>query len=221
MLESDRVPGEPRRRQYYGVLVAETARLQRLVESLLNFGRFEAGGQPYRFTNLDTTALVKSVIEELLGQPGHADRPINLTAQALSLCVRGDEEAVRLAVRNLIDNALKYSPIESAVRVSVASEADTVAIAVTDSGPGVTPDERAAIFRKFTRGRAAADGRVPGTGVGLALVARIASAHGGEVRLATEAGRGSTFTLVLPAARQVEMLAVPSATPAGQDNPGT
>jgi signal transduction histidine kinase len=217
MLDADRVPSEPRRRQYYGILVSETARLQRLVESLLNFGRFETGGQPYRFVSLDAVALVKSVIEELQGQPGHADRRIVVTAASPSLQLRGDEEAVRLAVRNLIDNAIKYSPVESEVRVTASSEGANVSIGVTDSGPGVAPDEQATIFRKFTRGRAAVEGRVPGTGVGLAMVRRIAAAHGGEIRLASEPGHGSTFTLVLPAVRH-ETLTVPNSTPARQGN---
>ena len=210
MLVTDRVPGHSRRQRYYGVLAGETARLQRLVETLLNFGRLEAGGKPYRFDVLDVTTLVDSVVSETRNAP-HPGRHIVTELSDSSLRVHGDEDAVRLAVRNLVDNAIKYSPPDSSVRVSVTSDGHWVAIAVTDEGPGIAPNEQQAIFRKFVRGRAARDGRVPGTGVGLAIVQRIASAHDGEIRLTSEPGRGSMFTLLLPS------LGTPDLTEAGSN----
>ena len=200
MLDADRVPGETRRRQYYGVLVAETARLQRLVETLLNFGRLEAGGKPYRLADLEIGDLIASVVADIRTEPGHSGRNIVTAFDAVPLHVHGDADAMRMAVRNLVDNAIKYSPVASSVRVSVTADDDRVAIAVSDEGSGIAPDEQRAIFRRFVRGRAAREGRVPGTGVGLAIVQRIVSAHDGAIRLTSEPGRGSTFTLLLPAA---------------------
>jgi signal transduction histidine kinase len=81
-------------------------------------------------------------------------------------------------------------------------ENDSVAIRVRDNGPGIPASERKAIFHKFVRGSAAATGGVKGTGVGLAMVRHIVMAHGGEIRVASEPGRGSTFTMVLPAVKE-------------------
>jgi signal transduction histidine kinase len=80
----------------------------------------------------------------------------------------------------------------------MTSEEDRVAIAVSDKGPGIPASEQQAIFGKFVRGRAAVDTHVPGTGIGLALVQRIVSAHDGVIRLDSAPGRGSTFTLLIP-----------------------
>jgi signal transduction histidine kinase len=198
MLATDRVPGESRRREYYRVLVAETSRLQRLVETLLNFGRMQAGTERYTFADLDTATLVHSVVAEIQREAAHASRRIAVEAVD-GLDVYGDTDAIRLALRNLLDNALKYSPADSVVRVSARPDGDRVAIAVQDDGSGIAADEQAAVFGTFVRGRAAEDARVPGTGVGLAMVRRVVAAHGGEVRLDSEPGRGSTFTVLLPA----------------------
>jgi two-component system sensor histidine kinase SenX3 len=121
-----------------------------------------------------------------------------LSADAATPVVRADAEALGRAVWNLLDNAVKYSPEAKSVRVSVSQDAGRVAIAVSDEGVGIPPAERDAIFQKFVRGTSS-DGRgVKGTGIGLAMVKHIVEAHGGEVRVESEVGRGSTFTILLP-----------------------
>jgi two-component system sensor histidine kinase SenX3 len=101
-------------------------------------------------------------------------------------------------VWNLLDNAVKYSPGRTTVWVSVSQARGRVAIAVRDEGVGILPAERTAIFEKFVRG-SSPDGRVAkGTGIGLAMVKHIVEAHRGEVRVESEVGRGSTFTILLP-----------------------
>jgi signal transduction histidine kinase len=218
MLATDRVPGESRRHEYYRMLVAESSRLQRLVETLLNFGRMQAGTERYRFADLDVAALVQSVVADLGREAANATRQVDVGGPA-ALDAHGDADAVRLALRNLLDNALKYSPADTVVRVGWRAEGDRVAITVQDEGPGIAADEQAAVFGTFVRGRAAEDARVPGTGVGLAMVHRVAVTHGGEVRLVSEPGRGSTFTLVLPAARPVRVAAPDTARAAHEAAP--
>jgi signal transduction histidine kinase len=200
MLDADRVPTVPRRRQYYQVLVAETARLQRIVETLLNFGRMEAASVRYQPADLDTAALVRAVVAEVRSQPGQTGRRVEIHDPPLPVSIKADEAAARLALRNLVENAVKYSPAGTTVRMSWRLDGDRVALEVRDEGPGIAPDEQRTIFGTFVRGRAAAGGRIPGTGLGLAMVQRIAIAHGGEVRVASTPGQGSTFTLVLPRA---------------------
>ena len=200
MLETDRVPAESRRQQYYRVLVSETVRLQRLVETLLNFGRLESGAGLPRLGDIDTAALVEAAVADVRGQVSNSGRHVDVAGPGTPLPLRGDEDALRLALRNLIDNAIKYSPKDTTVRVQWGTRNGRVAIDVIDEGPGIAPGEQAEIFRKFVRGRAAVEARVPGTGVGLAMVQRIAAEHGGDVSLTSALGHGSTFTFWLPAA---------------------
>jgi signal transduction histidine kinase len=199
ILALGRAPTEERKKLYYETLVNETTRLQRLVESLLNFGRMEAGGRQYRFEQLDAAAVVQTVAGEFEPQIAGSGRHIELHGAQGGCTIEADAEALSVVLRNLVDNALKYSPNEPVVWVEWANENGRVAIKVRDRGAGILPSERKAIFRKFVRGAAAASGNVKGSGVGLAMVRHIVAAHGGEILVASEPGRGSTFTVLLPA----------------------
>jgi two-component system, OmpR family, phosphate regulon sensor histidine kinase PhoR len=198
MLEMDRLPTEERRHAYYRTIAGEAGRLQRLVETLLNFGKMEAGAARYHFVDMDVPALVRTVVQDIEPQARAAGANIETSGPEAGLHVLADESALAVALRNLIDNAIKYSPGQSTVRVEWAAEGDRVAISVIDRGPGIPRKEQQAIFRKFVRGRTAAEGRVQGTGVGLTMAQEIVRAHGGEIRLASEVGQGSRFTILLP-----------------------
>ncbi len=198
ILAMGRAPSEERRQVYYETLVSEASRLQRLVESLLNFGRMEAGARQYRFEEMDASSLVERVVSEFEPQIAGAGRHIERKGAA-GCRIEADPEAISVALRNLVDNAIKYSPGYPTVWVEWGEEAGYVAIRVRDRGPGIADSERKAIFRKFVRGSAAAAANVKGSGVGLAMVRHIVAAHRGEIRVASESGKGSTFTMILPA----------------------
>jgi len=199
LLAADRVPGPERRQVYYEALVKESTRLQRLVEALLNFGRMEAGARQYRFEDLDPASLAERVAAEFEPAISPAGRHIELEGERHRWHIDADPEALSVALRNLVDNALKYSPNSPTVWVEWGEERERVAIRVRDQGLGIPAAERRAIFRKFVRGSAAASANVKGSGVGLAMVRHIVAAHGGEIMLASEPGQGSTFTILLPA----------------------
>jgi signal transduction histidine kinase len=198
LLDTGRLATEDRRRTYYRMISSEAARLQRLVETLLNFGRIEAGAARYHFADVETAALVRDVVREVDGHARELAARIEIAGPEEGALVRADETALGVALRNLIDNAIKYSPGEPVVRVEWAVEAGLVAIRVIDRGLGIPEKEQAAVFRKFVRGQSAARANVKGTGVGLAMVHGIVLAHHGRVRLESEVGRGSTFTILLP-----------------------
>jgi signal transduction histidine kinase len=198
ILALGRVPNEERRHIYYETLVRETTRLQRLVEALLNFGRMEAGVRRYRFEPLDTAALVSRVAAEFEPQIAASGRRIELDGHAGQCTIDADPEAISVALRNLVDNALKYAPDCPKVEVEWRVEDERVAIRVRDQGPGIPDSEKRAIFRKFVRGSTAERANVKGSGVGLAMVRHIVAAHGGDVTLASEPGVGSVFTILLP-----------------------
>jgi nitrogen-specific signal transduction histidine kinase len=199
MLALGRVPQESRREVYYQTLVRETSRLQRLVEALLNFGRMEAGARQYHFEELNAASLVHRVVSEFEPQLASVGRHIELDGAEEGCRIEADPEAMSVALRNLVDNALKYSWNKPAVWVEWEKENERIAIRVRDLGAGIAPAEMKAIFRKFVRGSAAAAGNVKGSGVGLAMVRHIVAAHGGEIRVKSKPGEGSTFTVLLRA----------------------
>jgi signal transduction histidine kinase len=199
ILASGRVANEGRRQLYYETLVKETTRLQRLIEGLLNFGRAEAGVRQYRFEKLDAAPLVERVAAEFELQISGSGRHIQLAGTREACRIDADPEALSVALRNLVDNALKYSPNCPVVWVEWARQKQYVAISVRDNGPGIPLSERRTIFRKFVRGSAAAAANVRGSGVGLAMVRHIVAAHRGAIQVASEPGTGSTFTILLPA----------------------
>jgi len=198
MLALNRVSSEERRQIYYETLVKETTRLQRLIEGLLNFGRMEAGARQYQFEELDAASIVERVVSEFEPHIASAGKYIETSTADSPCLIDADPDAISVALRNLLDNAVKYSPDQPTVWVECAMEQERVAIRVRDHGLGIAAAERKTIFRKFMRGSAALTANVKGSGVGLAMVRHIVAAHGGEIVVASELGHGSTFTLLLP-----------------------
>jgi signal transduction histidine kinase len=199
LVEDDDLPAEERQ-ACYGAQGRATRRLSRLVESLLDFGRMEAGARPYRREPLDARELVETVVEEFRQEGGCNTFTIECTVPAGAIPIDGDREALAQALWNLLDNAVKYSGESRTVGVEVES-GRLVAIRVADQGLGIPPAERRRIFEKFARGSSAVVAGIKGTGLGLAMVRHIADAHGGKVTLESRPGGGSTFTIELPRGR--------------------
>jgi len=200
LVEDDDLPPEERR-AYYRAQDRATRRLSRLVESLLDFGRMEAGARPYRLEPLDAGELVKTVVEEFRQEGGCNSFSIECAVPEGAVPIDGDREALAQALWNLLDNAVKYSGDSRTVGVEIDDSGKLVSIHVRDQGLGITPTERRQIFEKFARGSSAAASGVKGTGIGLAMVRHIVDAHGGKVTLESRSGTGSTFTIELPRGR--------------------
>ncbi len=198
MLASRGVPTEERKAYYYTLPARETERLNRMVEGLLSFGRMEAGAYACRFEAEDVCQLARDIVEEFRREPLARDRELTCETEAGVPPIHADREALSRALWNLLENAGKYSESGTPIRVSARRGDGVLLLSVEDRGTGIPPGEQATIFQKFVRGAEARRAGTPGVGVGLALVERIVEAHGGSVTLASEPGRGSTFTLVLP-----------------------
>lgn len=188
-----------KRLAYYQALARQTERLHRLVESLLDFGRMEAGTSPYRLAPVSAAPLITDVVEQFSAESAARGHRVEVRITA-SGTVRLDRDAFTNALWNLLDNAVKYSPGCPAVWVDVACDADHLLVSVRDAGFGIPEAEQAEIFRKFVRGERAKNERISGTGIGLAMVHHIVTAHGGTVSVESEPGQGSTFTIRLPLA---------------------
>ena len=195
--EDDSLPAE-KRRVFYQAQARATNRLSRLVESLLDFGRMEAGARPYRLEPMDVGRLVKTIVEEFLQETGSVHSEIECVVPIESTQVKGDGDALAQALWNLLDNAVKYSGENKKIQVEV-EEGDPVIIRVRDQGFGIPSSERSRILRKFVRGSNANAQGIKGTGIGLAVVKHIVDAHGGKILIESEPGKGSTFTIQLPA----------------------
>jgi len=114
------------------------------------------------------------------------------------LLIRADKEALGLAIRNMLDNAMKYSPDCRTVWIEMTQERGLLSIRVRDQGVGIPVPEQKEIFKRFVRGRGSRVANIKGTGIGLAMANHIVEAHHGEIRLESELGKGSTFTVLLP-----------------------
>jgi len=198
LLASNSITSEERKSHYYALLAHETERLHRMVDSLLSFGRMNAGAYAWQLESAEIGELVSAVVDEFRRDAAAEHHTVTSEVDADLPGIRADREAVSRALWNLLENAAKYSEPTTPIRVFARRQGDTVLVGVQDAGYGIPASEHERIFQKFVRGDDATRAGVRGVGIGLALVTRIAEAHGGSVRLESEPGRGSTFTLVLP-----------------------
>lgn len=200
LLMRGRVAGEGDRQQYYELLHKESDRLRRLVERLLDFGRLEADKMHFRLEKLDAAALVRQVVAEFQQEQPARGHRFEVEAGAGRGVVHADREALRCVFWNLLENAVKYSPDCDTVWVELTKNGKQVEIAVRDHGVGIPRSEQQRIFEKFVRGSVAQERNIRGTGLGLAMARQIAQAHGGEITVESEPGKGSTFRVLLPGA---------------------
>lgn len=198
LLRSGRVAGEARREELLGLMAGECGRLTRFLTNVLDFGKIEGDAKNYDMKETDLGPLVKEVAELVRGgHPGGASR-LGVEALGGPFIVRADPDAVRQALFNLVDNALKYSPDGTEVTVGLTAGPEDVTVAVRDRGMGIAVEERERIFEAFFRSPGAAEAHPAGVGLGLKIVKHIMAAHGGRVVVDSEPGRGSAFSLIFP-----------------------
>jgi heavy metal sensor kinase len=194
--------------EYREVLISNLGQVERMIaltRSLLMMARFAGERQPLHVTSLAIEPLVKDLIGELAVLA--ENRHITLAVDAHPVPrVLGDEGWVRHMLINLLDNALRYTPSGGTVTVCIDEAGNTVAIAVKDTGPGIAPEHLPHLFERFYRTEGARDRESGGVGLGLAIVKEIAEAHGGTVRVESVVGKGSVFTVTLPAAQKLSRL---------------
>jgi signal transduction histidine kinase len=171
----------------------ETLRLGRLVADLETLA--SADGAPFalELQVVELAPLVEAAIAEFAGPVG--DRGLSVNRHLSEVTVEGDPVRLRQVVANLLSNAIKFVPPGGTVRVGLARDGKWASLDVTDDGPGIAPEDVPHVFERFFRGR---NVRAGGSGIGLAVVAGLIEAHGGEVAVANQPGGGATFTVRLP-----------------------
>jgi signal transduction histidine kinase len=186
--------------EYLGIIRQECDRLGRLIDRVIDFSRMERRAEQYRFEPRDPGEVVARCVESF--RP-HADAKgfrLDQSVEPGLPRVALDADAISQVMLNLLTNAVQYSDQEKEIRVHVGRSAGGVAIAVTDRGVGIEPRDLHRVFDRFYSTWRRMDSRAQGgLGLGLTLSRAIARAHGGDIQVRSEVGRGSTFTVYLPA----------------------
>lgn len=173
-----------------------TQNMTRLINNLLSLARLDAG---LIAAEGPTSVSLRDCIEEAirLTKPPAEERGVQVISSINdALCVTGSRTGLAEAFLNLIENSIRYNRRGGSVTVNAAKEGNKAVVTITDTGTGIREEDRERIFERFYRAGTAGDSE--GTGLGLSIVKSVISAHGGEIKVQSEPGRGSCFTVVLP-----------------------
>ena len=187
-----------KQRRLLTILSQEANRLIGLVNSLLDLSKMEAGMMTYTFETGSLAPLVERATTEMV--PLIESRKIRLERkgfEALPL-IRMDKERILQVFRNLIGNAVKFTPDGGRVMISARQASQGIEVSVADTGPGILPEKLMTIFDKYQQAGAAGSYKMKGTGLGLSIAKHVISSHGGRIWAESKAGEGSTFIFVLP-----------------------
>lgn len=204
-------------RRFAQRLHRESDRLTALVQDIIELSRLQGADVVTEGRPVDLNRVVADAVDR--NRFPAENRGIDLVVGGrVSRPVFGDADLLVTALRNLVDNAVRYSPEGTRVGVGVRERDGTAQISVTDQGPGIPEDEQDRIFERFYRVDTARSRQTGGTGLGLSIVKHVMSQHGGEVGVWAQPGRGSTFTLSIPLLEEGDDAApaadtTPAATP--------
>lgn len=185
---------DPELRDRFERMASEISRMIRLTSNLLYMASADAGREPeHRAVELDVVCL------EVLRQARDLRDDVRIAMEREDqVTIEGDRDQIKQMLLNLVENAVKYTPGEGEVTLSVCKNGEFAEVAVHDTGPGIPPDVLPHVFERFYRGEHRSIRG--GTGIGLAIASRIAESHGGSISATSETGAGSTFTVKLPLA---------------------
>ncbi|WP_258229094.1 sensor histidine kinase [Arthrobacter sp. HMWF013] len=175
----------------------ESGRLAALVQDIIELSRLQGASVSQEGTAVDINAVISEAVDRSQ-LPAESKNIQIVVGDRVEAKVFGDRDLLVTALRNLIDNAIRYSPENTKVGVGVRSKEGLIAVSVTDQGEGMSLEDQERVFERFYRVDAARSRHTGGTGLGLSIVKHVASNHGGEVTLWSRPGQGSTFTLRLP-----------------------
>jgi heavy metal sensor kinase len=187
-------------RQVLSSTLDEILRMSSIIENLLMLAKGDIGKSTFKFADVSLAPIIKELHEdsEMLAEKKH----IRVDLEAIEdVTVSGDTIRLRQLVLNLLDNAIKYTPENGAIAVSLVRENGSAKIIVKDNGIGIPAEEQTKIFNRFYRVDKGRSRELGGTGLGLSIAQWIAETHGGSIFVRSEVNKGSVFTVVLPLAR--------------------
>lgn len=175
----------------------ESGRLAALVQDIIELSRLQGANVTTQGGPVDINAVIADAVDRSQ-LPAESKNISIVVGGRTEGKVFGDQDLLVTALRNLIDNAIRYSPPNTRVGIGVRSKEGLISISVTDQGEGLSAEDQERVFERFYRVDSARSRHTGGTGLGLSIVKHVASNHGGEVTLWSQPGQGSTFTLRLP-----------------------
>ena len=197
-LEMGRVKTEEKKNEYYSIISQEANRLGKIVNSILNFSKMEAGKRQFNFVDSYLNDVAETVFRSYKFHLEHLGFTFELTKDETIPIIKIDEEAVSEAIVNLVDNAVKYSDDNKEISIHTGKEKNYAFIEVEDKGIGIPEKDQKKIFEKFFRVSSGNVHTVKGSGLGLSIVKYIMDAHKGKIELSSEVGKGSKFKLLFP-----------------------
>jgi signal transduction histidine kinase/tetratricopeptide (TPR) repeat protein len=197
-LQEGKVGTADKMKEYYSIISKDADKLGSLVRNILDYSKVDAGRRQYFFQKADLVQLVQEEIGGFQRDKIYAGVKIDTRIAQDIPCLDIDREAFSLALDNLLENALKFSPDHRVIYVELRRKGENVRVDVKDKGVGIDPGELDKIFDKFYQGKNVARLSLRGTGLGLTLVKQVMEAHGGKVLVESEPGQGSTFSLLFP-----------------------
>lgn len=198
MLESGAIADERKREGLLRLLASECGRLSRFLHNVLDFGKIEQGARTYLPRRTSLRALIEDVARLSGCGTGGEGAVIRTVFPEEPVFLNIDADAVKQALMNLVDNAIKYSPGQKEIEIELVDAGGNIKVRVRDRGIGITAEDRERIFDAFYRSPRAAAACAGGVGLGLGIVRHIMEGHGGTVQLESVPGRGSVFSLVFP-----------------------
>lgn len=207
---------DPHTRDFLEIILKNSARMARLTEDLLVLARVESGEQRFRRRRADTADLLQDAVDTFGVAVSEQDLELIIESQAAEP-VFADPEAIHQLLSNLIRNAMNYAAEGGKIVLGARPLEDAVEFYVRDFGPGIASEHLPRLFERFYRADKARSRESGGTGLGLAIVKHIVLAHGGQVRVESRLGHGSTFYFSLPlASRETDDSPAAAASPANQ-----
>ena len=178
------------------LLVAKADEVNSMLEQMIETSRLEDGRLALRKERCDVVELTDEAVQNL--GPLVSDHEFVIDRPPQQLWADVDPDRIQIVVRNLISNAVKYSPAGTPIAITISREDDHASVAVSDRGIGIHKDDQRNLFTRFGRIESKATARTPGAGLGLWLSREIARMHDGDLTVESEPGKGSTFTLEIP-----------------------
>jgi len=185
------------RERFLGIMQEQADRMTRLIEDLLSLSRIEMRQHLPPQDAVSLSEVVDATVRALRQLAEKEDRQISVSITADDPIVRGDRDELAQVAHNLAQNAIKYGHRGGHVLIKVRPEGQRIALEVTDDGIGIAPEHLPRLTERFYRVSAKASRERGGTGLGLAIVKHIVNRHGGDLRISSQIGQGSTFTVIL------------------------
>jgi two-component system phosphate regulon sensor histidine kinase PhoR len=201
MMIRDAPAREDKIKHYSGIILEENEKLRLQVEQVLSMTALERGEIPLRKEETDIHKLIRDTVKPISIQVENRNGSLHINLNARRFVLSADKTHLANAFRNLVDNAIKYSPDFPSIKIETYNEDDNLIISVSDKGIGIDKEYHKRVFEKYFRVPTGDVHDVKGFGLGLAYIKKIVEMHGGSIELHSEKGRGTTFKITLPDAQ--------------------